>query len=352
MIRVSAPARICLFGDHQDYLELPVIAASIDRYLTLEAVPQEEKAFVFELKDLHQTRQLPLSIEAADVVVGDFLASSLVVLARKGIVPDRGYRILILSDIPVNAGISSSSALIIAWMRFLIQTFGFVNIDPQQLADWANEAEVEFFGDPGGLMDHYSIALEDLRVIYPSSKTTALLTRPHDLPLILVESGIAKETVGVLSLAKKRALEALERVQQVAPELHYHNAQPEDIKRFESLLSPELFVYWEAAIANHHITQAALKLMQGSDPYQSRTELAALIAQHQYFLETAIQNTPKAMKAQMQVALEAGGEAVKVIGSGGGGCFFIVSSKEAQPQIIKQLLENGAAAAYPIHFTP
>jgi galactokinase len=352
MIRVTAPARICLFGDHQDYLGLPVIAASIDRYLTLEAVAHDEKTFVFELKDLHQTRQLPLIIEEANVKVGDFLASSLVVLARKGILPDRGYHISIQSNIPVNAGISSSSALIIAWMRFLIQTFGSENIDTQQLADWANEAEVEFFGDPGGLMDHYSIALEDLRMIYPSSKTTALLSRPSDLPLILVESGIAKETVGVLSLAKKHALEALKRVQQVAPELNYHNAQPEDIKRFESLLPPELFVYWEAAIANYHITQAALKLMQGNDKDQSRAELAALIAQHQYYLETAIQNTPDAMKAQMQVALAAGGEAVKVIGSGGGGCFFVVSSKEAQPQIIKELLASGAAAAYPIHFTP
>ena len=352
MIRVNAPARICLFGDHQDYLGLPVIAASIDRYLTLEAVRHNEKAFVFELNDLRQTRQLPLSIKAADVEVGDFLASSLVVLARKGIVPDRGYRISIQSDIPVNAGISSSSALIIAWMRFLIQAFGSEKIDRQQLADWANEAEVEFFGDPGGLMDHYSIALEDLRVIYPSSKTTALLSRPDDLPLILVESGIAKQTVGVLSLAKKHALEALERVQQVVPEFNYHNAQPEDIKRFESFLPPELFVYWEAAIANHHITQVALKLMQSSNTQLSRGELAALIAQHQYYLETAIQNTPKAMKAQMQVALKAGGEAVKVIGSGGGGCFFVVSSEEVQPQIIKKLLDAGAAAAYPIHFTP
>jgi len=32
-VEVKAPGRICFFGDHQDYLGLPVIAATIDRYI-------------------------------------------------------------------------------------------------------------------------------------------------------------------------------------------------------------------------------------------------------------------------------------------------------------------------------
>lgn len=32
-----APARICLYGDHQDYLNLPVIAIAIDRYIEVYA---------------------------------------------------------------------------------------------------------------------------------------------------------------------------------------------------------------------------------------------------------------------------------------------------------------------------
>ncbi|MEM9867554.1 MAG: galactokinase family protein, partial [Bacteroidota bacterium] len=33
MIEISVPARICFYGDHQDYLGLPVIAGTIDRYI-------------------------------------------------------------------------------------------------------------------------------------------------------------------------------------------------------------------------------------------------------------------------------------------------------------------------------
>ena len=32
-----APARICLYGDHQDYLNLPIIAIAINRYIKVEA---------------------------------------------------------------------------------------------------------------------------------------------------------------------------------------------------------------------------------------------------------------------------------------------------------------------------
>lgn len=352
MITVKVPARICLLGDHQDYLGLPVIAASIDRYLTLEATPQEKACFTFELTDLGQTRELALQIDESSVQKGDFLAATLAVLARKGIVAKSGYAIEIRSSIPVNAGVSSSSALVIAFIRFLASAFTTEGIEGQQIADWANEAEVDFFGDPGGLMDHYSIALEELRVIYPDSRSTEVLPRLKQLPLILVESGIAKQTVGVLSKAKEKALEALARVQTITPELTYHNAQMRDILAYKSRLDTELYSYWQASIANHQITKSAIALLSKPTNQDLIPKLAELINQHQFYLRTAIQNTPELMQQQMQVALKAGGLATKVIGSGGGGCFFVLAESASVPQIIENLLQQGVQAAYPINITP
>ena len=40
IILSQAPGRICLFGDHQDYLELPIIACAIDRRLHIKANSQ------------------------------------------------------------------------------------------------------------------------------------------------------------------------------------------------------------------------------------------------------------------------------------------------------------------------
>ena len=44
-IVAKAPARICFFGDHQDYLKLPVIAGTINRYIQVEGQRTERTKF-------------------------------------------------------------------------------------------------------------------------------------------------------------------------------------------------------------------------------------------------------------------------------------------------------------------
>ena len=51
-----------------------------------------------------------------------FRANVLEVLKRAGFSFTQGYKIKIFGDIPINAGISSSSALVVAWILFLLQT--------------------------------------------------------------------------------------------------------------------------------------------------------------------------------------------------------------------------------------
>jgi len=55
-IEVKAPARVCLFGDHQDYLGLPVIAAAIDRFITLKANEITTQEFRIHFLDMGKKR--------------------------------------------------------------------------------------------------------------------------------------------------------------------------------------------------------------------------------------------------------------------------------------------------------
>ena len=50
----KAPARVCLFGDHQDYLGLPVIACAINKYIVVEGAPNNTNYLIFNLTDLDQ----------------------------------------------------------------------------------------------------------------------------------------------------------------------------------------------------------------------------------------------------------------------------------------------------------
>ena len=57
------------------------------------------------------------------------------------------------------------------------------------------------------------------------------------------------------------------------------------------------------------------------------------------------------MRIQMNEAKNAGAQAVKVMGSGGGGCFIILAPKENHPEIIKAVLQQHAKFVEPIQIT-
>jgi galactokinase len=300
------------------------------------------------LGDLNKTRTIPLQPNPDNIEKGDYLSATLAVMATKGIEFQSGYQISVHSTIPINAGISSSSALIVAWIRFILKATGQVATDID-IARWAHESEVVFFGEPGGIMDHYSIALRSLRIIEPATEGTKTLGQPK-IPLLLAHSGLPKSTLGVLSLAKERALLALARVQAIEPDFNYLEAQLSDINRFKQHLSNELFPYFEAAIENYELTKKAIELLE-KPPNTLLTQLCTLINRHQYYLDNAIQNTPDLMKIQLKASLKAGALAAKVIGSGGGGCFLVVAESHKQAKVSQAILDAGGRFVQPIRLT-
>ena len=122
-VSIKAPGRVCLFGEHQDYLGYPVIACAIDRHIYLEANENGSEYFNIQMPDLNKERSISIHEEFPELQKRDYFASGLRVLRRKGIVPTKGYDIKIYGDIPINSGLSSSSALCTAWVSFLIKAF-------------------------------------------------------------------------------------------------------------------------------------------------------------------------------------------------------------------------------------
>jgi galactokinase len=146
MIKVSAPARICFFGDHQDYLNLPVIAGTINRYIQIEAEPSKENSFFIQLIDIDKVKTIDLNKKYDNIDNGDYFLSVLEVLKKAGFLFNQGYKIKLSGDIPINAGISSSSALVVAWIRFLLEIQDQKKeINDVQIGKWAYESESSFF---------------------------------------------------------------------------------------------------------------------------------------------------------------------------------------------------------------
>ena len=119
----KVPARICLFGDHQDYLGLPVIACAIDKYIIVEGKPNHSNFLNFNLKNLEKKISIDLNDNLKDIKKGDHIKFVLKSLKKNKIVINKGFDIKIKSEIFINAGISSSSAIVVALINFFLQTF-------------------------------------------------------------------------------------------------------------------------------------------------------------------------------------------------------------------------------------
>ena len=204
-----APGRICLFGDHQDYLGLPVIACAIDRTIKLTAVQNRTKLFKLNMVDIDELRIIDITDTFPMLEPRDYFASSLRVLRRHGCIPNIGYDITITGNIPINSGTSSSSALLIAWIKFLEEAFGVEDaVTPEFISKIGYTSEVLEHGEPGGMMDHYSIGVGNIVHIKTSEPYVCNLIGTQMKGLISGVSGVPKETIGVLGDLKGNALMA------------------------------------------------------------------------------------------------------------------------------------------------
>ncbi len=346
MIKIQVPARICFYGDHQDYLDLPVIAGAIDRFIHLWAIPNPKKEFVLELKDLGQEFSIVLNDDLAVVEPGDFFRSGMAVLKQHGYVFEEGYFIEISGNIPVNAGLSSSSALLVAWIRFLVTINGKADeVSDFQIGRWAFDAEVKFFNSPGGLMDQYTIAQKGLLFIDTKSGKSERLVGNMG-KLLVAESGLAKKTLLVLKNANVFAKKAVASVKQAHPEFNLAEAVLGDYQRYGQFVPADFQDHWYATIHNYHITLQAKAELEKERP--DLQKLGNLMNQHQQILQERIQNTPMEMAKMMDAARMAGAIGAKTIGSGGGGCMVAMVPENKITAVKKAFLATGAKKVYEV----
>ncbi len=350
-ITVEAPGRVCLFGDHQDYLGLPVIACAIDRSITLGASINNDNVFRIDMPDVGLSRTISLE-ERFDILdERDYFASGWRVARRYGCYPTRGYDITISGDIPINAGLSSSSAMVVAWVLFLLKAFGPDDPYRQEvIGKIAYEAEVEEHNAPGGRMDQFTIACGNIVYIdtdIPFHKGFGVSQIGQHLDrLIVAESGIPKETLGTLGHLQETTWEAISRVSTNVSDFDLKSARLSEIDTYKEHLSDMQYPYFYAALRNHEITLAALDEFKSasSDP----KVLGALMYDHHVVLRDYLGVSVPAIDAMIESAMKAGAYGGKIVGSGGGGSLAVLGPPENEKAIVQALKNAGAVAVYPV----
>jgi galactokinase len=349
-LTIIAPGRICLFGDHQDYLGLPVIACAIDRQIVLSAEENATDVFHIKMPDIASERIIDISETFEILESQDYFASALRVLRRYGCRPSKGYTITLKSSIPINAGVSSSSALVVAWVHFLLKAFRCDHpMTPQFIAQVAYEAEVVEHHSPGGRMDQYTSAIGNIIFIDTDEDLKFRTIGKSVEGLILAESGIPKQTLGLLAHQKSNALKAIGIISEKVPDLKLKDINMEDYEVLKTYLSEELRPYFYAAIRNHSITKQALTALDNET--LDNEFIGNLMSEHHKVLKNALKITVPKIDAMIDAALNAGAYGAKIVGSGGGGSIVVLAPSNRKKEIIDAILESGAKSAYEVSVT-
>jgi galactokinase len=200
-----APGRVNLIGEHTDYNDGFVLPMAIDRHVIIAFAPRPDRTVRVHSVEFGLTRELSLeSIERRSTLEPDrrsgrggwfgYIAGVAWAMAGAGNQLS-GADLLIVSDLPVGAGLSSSAALEIAVALALTHAAG-LEWDPRSAAVLAQRAEHEFAGVACGIMDQLSVAaaregcalLLDCR-----SLDTIDVPIPSRARLLVFDSGVKRE---------------------------------------------------------------------------------------------------------------------------------------------------------------
>jgi galactokinase len=154
----SAPGRVNLIGEHTDYNDGFVLPMAIDRRTVVAASPRADRTIRAASTNEGGKIEFEIGREYSSGHEWGRYVYGMAECLRREEFDLRGADLLIASDVPIGAGLSSSAALEISTGFALLDISGQA-ADLVDLALMAQRAEREFAGTRCGVMDQYIACL-------------------------------------------------------------------------------------------------------------------------------------------------------------------------------------------------
>jgi galactokinase len=276
----------------------------------------------------------------------DFLRSAVNVLRRRGVHLNTGLSCTVRSAIPINAGTSSSSALVVGWVHLLLLLARRGGMIPRdEIASIAAEAEVTEFGGAGGMMDHLAASYGGVTAI-DFDPVVSVRQLPVRLgPFVLGNSGESKDTQGILTRVKQPVLRIVQKLRDRRPGFSLLKMSSDDIPAVRAELDDGEIGLLRGTVRNHEMTQKARRLL--SETNADHNAIGRLLTDHHAVLRDVQKiSTPK-IDGMLDAALQAGALGGKINGSGGGGCMFVYSPHNTQT--VAEAIERAGGFAHIVH---
>ncbi|MHA1683408.1 MAG: galactokinase [Promethearchaeota archaeon] len=337
---VSAPGRVCLFGEHQDYLQLAVIPSAINMRTRIHVKERKERdnSIIINALDLDEIITVPIKAEyGSPDQHATYFQSVISLFAKKGylnrITP---FECEVTSKIPIKSGLSSSAALLVAFVKVLSIVTG-INLQPRDVGLFAYEAEHDVMGIPCGMMDQLSSAMGG--IIHMKCVTPPVIT-PLDISidgLIIADTQISKSTSNVHTVRvaeTRRGLENLAKLVEFNLETTPYSKVEPFLKELDEIERNRLI----AVFKDRDITNQSLTMLRDSElDYQA---IGNLLIEHQKYLREYFEVSVEKIDDIISNSLKAGALGGKLTGAGLGGSIVILSPNH-QDDVCKAIEDAG-----------
>jgi len=338
--RVRAPGRICLFGEHSDYLGLDVITAAIELEIKIVATPRDDDTISVRYLDIGEEDEFPVDTLLAHRHKRDYLRSAFNVILDEMIVLENGWDVEVSGNIPMAGGLSSSSALSVASIM-LATHMGGKELSPKEIVRLAYQAEVERFGESGGMMDHYASTFGE--VIHVAMTSDLKVTKlPAALTgFVIGDSRLKKrDTVGDLIELKKIIEAGYEQIRKKLPDFNPRTTPINHVYELSRSKPDKSVKMAEATLRNRDLTAIALELLSKKNPDES--EIGKLLTDHQEILRDDLMRSTTKLENMIDAAMNAGASGGKINGSGGGTMTAYAPGREEE--VIDAINKSGGIA--------
>lgn len=153
---VKSPGRINIIGEHTDYNNGFVLPAAIDKaaFIAMSLRDDNEIHLVaLDLNESFSTRVEDLK-PSGDASWTNYILGSAAQFQKNGLAL-RGFNAVLVSDVPIGAGLSSSAAIECATVFALNELLG-TNLTRLTMVGMAQKAEHEYAGVMCGIMDQFA----------------------------------------------------------------------------------------------------------------------------------------------------------------------------------------------------
>lgn len=333
--------RVNLIGEHIDYYGLPVMPIAIQKQIAIAFLPRKDGRICAKSAQAPEAVEFALHspfVPGAPGHWGNYVRAAAVAMQRTRVL-QTGINAYVASDLPSAAGLSSSSALLIAFSLALLAANG-IRLTLYELTSVLPECE-QLVGTRGGAMDHVAILASRARfatfIECFAPLKIAHVPIPPDWRFLIAHSLVSAEKSAAVRSEYNARRDAGVRALAKVGFASYREAigTSDTALPLGNLTNDERDAFLHAMSEARRVLDAAAALRKSDT-----SSFGRLLCESHTSLRDRLKVSVPAVDTLVESALAAGAIGARLTGAGFGGCVVCLCTAESVERVREALINS------------